>query len=104
MPGNAVSVTKRFSDDYPELTQALATAIVEGLSKVRKATDATQAYDLMPAGFKKVHKDDDQFKTEWALTQPAFAGADGGYTPASISAVMTYSNVAEDQRPKVETA
>ena len=98
LPGNGITVTQDFAKKYPELTQALATAFVEGLLKVRDVTDASEAYELLPAEFRKVHKNDEMFATEWALSQPAFAGTDGGYSKDAVDAVAKWVGVSADER------
>ncbi|WP_030175964.1 MULTISPECIES: ABC transporter substrate-binding protein [Actinomycetes] len=101
IPGNLVAIPSAFIEKFPEFTQALVTAFVEGLREVQNAKDANAAYALMPESFKKVHQNDAQFAVEWDLARPAFLGTDGGFNQANIDAIAKYI---DEDPAQVETA
>ena len=82
---NGLIFTNSFRQKYPQLVEAIVTAFIKGLLKVRAVTDPNQAYDLLPATFQKAHPDKAQFAVEWQLSQPAFAQTDGSSSADAIA-------------------
>jgi ABC-type nitrate/sulfonate/bicarbonate transport system substrate-binding protein len=82
---NGIIVTDAFRQKYPEFMQAVVTALIQGLLKVRDVTDAEKAYALMPEAFQRLHTDKAQFAVEWELSQPAFVQTDGSMSPSAIA-------------------
>jgi ABC-type nitrate/sulfonate/bicarbonate transport system substrate-binding protein len=83
---NGLIVTPSFKQQYPKLLQALVTAFVDGLLKLRDVTSPTQALTLMPSAFKNIHNDAKLFALSWAFSQPAFAQTDGSAPANAIAA------------------
>lgn len=96
--GNALTVTDGFRTRYPELTQALVTAYVQGLLRVRGAADAHAFYALMSPEYRQAHPNDAMLATDWSLSRPAFLAADGSFAPDAIAATMTFAQLSPTQQ------
>ncbi|WP_433502976.1 ABC transporter substrate-binding protein [Pseudonocardia halophobica] len=96
--GNSIVVTDEFRNQYPEFTQAVVTAFISGLNKVKNVTDPNAAYAMMPPEYQKAHPNDAQFANEWALCQPAFAITDGSYSPQAIADTLKTTELTPEQQ------
>ncbi|WP_433502949.1 ABC transporter substrate-binding protein [Pseudonocardia halophobica] len=95
--GNTVAVTDDFRKQYPELTQAVVTAYVQGLLKVRDAADVNAFYALMPPEFQQAHPNDALLAEDWALSKPAFLAADGSFSAEAIAATTKFAELTPEQ-------
>ncbi|MFJ6567660.1 ABC transporter substrate-binding protein [Streptomyces sp. NPDC091292] len=82
--GMGVVVPNDFTQQYPELTQDLVSALVESLAQLRGKSDGKAVYSLMPDEFKKVNPQDG-FLRQWKYLSGSFATADGGFTDKAIT-------------------
>ncbi|MCE0763516.1 hypothetical protein LWC35_11470 [Pseudonocardia kujensis] len=96
--GNSIVVTDEFRAQYPEFTQAVITAFIAGLNKVKNVTDPNAAYALMSPEYQKAHPNDVQFADEWALCQPAFANTDGTYSAKAIADTLKNTDLSPEQQ------
>lgn len=81
--GSPVVTSPKFLKQYPELSQAIVTALVQGNLAVRNA-DATAALKAMPE-LAKLKTKPASWEVEWNLTRPAVAGTDGSFTQKQIA-------------------
>lgn len=95
--GNTVSVTEEFRSRYPELTQAIVTAYIQRLHKIREAEDVDAFYALMPPEYQEAHPNDALLAEDWALSRPAFLATDGRFTAESIAATLAFADLHPSQ-------
>lgn len=96
---NGLIVTTSLKNKYPKLVQALVTAFVQGLLKVRDVRSPTAALKVMPSAFQKAHSDPKLYALSWGYSQPAFAQTDGS-SPAAAIAATEKAALDPDQRSK----
>lgn len=82
---NGIVFSKDFRSKYPKLAQAIVTAFIKGLNRIRNITDPAQAYAALPADFQKEHPDRALFALEWQLSQPAFSQSNGTSPPKAVA-------------------
>ncbi|MER7003273.1 ABC transporter substrate-binding protein [Dactylosporangium sp. NPDC000555] len=75
--GAGLVTTKKFMDEYPELTQDVINALVSGINRVKKTPDPAAAYAALPAAYKKVNPDEKVFAKQWPYIYPSFGATEG---------------------------
>lgn len=89
--GFTISTSDSFREEYPGLTQAIVTAMLEANLWVKdNADDPAEIYSHLPADFTKVISAD-IYAEAWSMQKLAYSNPDGRFTDEDIQSTIEYA-------------